>query len=111
MWERRDQGQAARHYSQVMLTFSCDGRQVTVHTFIQPESEQHCLIGMNVIPFLGITVKRANEKPLYAVAEQVAQVRLIQTITIPGQKGRLVEVQVESDGCEISFYLNLSIRN
>ena len=85
--------------AQVMLTFSCDGRKVTVPTFIQPESEQHCLIGMNVIPFLGITVRRANGKPLHAVAEQVAQVRLIQTTTIPGQKGRVVEVQVESDGC------------
>ena len=70
---------------QVELTFSCDGRKVTVPTFIQPESEEHCLIGMNVIPFLGITVKRANGKPLHAVPEHVAQVRLVQTTTIPGQ--------------------------
>ena len=84
--------------AQVELTFSCDGRKVTVPTFIQPESKQHCLIGMNVIPFLGITVKRANGKPLHAVPEHVAQVRLVQTTTIPGQKGRVVEVQVENDG-------------
>ena len=83
--------------AQVMLTFSCDGRKVTVPTFIQPDSEQPCLIGMNVIPFLGITVRRANGKPLHAIVEQTAQVRLIQTTTIPGQKGRVVEVQVDSE--------------
>ena len=37
--------------AQVLLSYSCDGHKVTVPTFIQPESEQHCLIGMNVIPF------------------------------------------------------------
>ena len=86
-----------RHYSPSYA--SCDGHKVTVPTFIQPDSEQPCLIGMNVILFLGITVRRANGKPLHAVAEQVVQVRLLQATTIPGQKGRVVEVQVESDGC------------
>ena len=85
--------------AQVMLTFSCDGRKVTVPTFIQPESEQHCLIGMNVIPFLGITIRRANGKPLHAIVEREAQVRLVQTTTIPGQKGRVVEAQVENGDC------------
>lgn len=80
-----------------MLTYSCDGRKVTVPTFIQPDSEQPCLIGMNVIPFLGITVRRANGKPLHAVIEQAAQVRLVQTITVSGQKGRVVEVQVDNE--------------
>lgn len=56
--------------AQVCLSYSCDGRKVTVPTFIQPESEQPCLIGMNVIPFLGITVRRANGKPLHAVVER-----------------------------------------
>ena len=55
-----------------MLTFSCDGCKATLPTFIQPESEQHCLIGMNVI---GITIRR---KPLHAIAEREAQVRLVQ---------------------------------
>ena len=79
--------------AQVMLSFSCDGRKVTVPTFIQLESEQPCLIGMNVIPFLGITEGKW-ETPA-AVVEQAAQVRWVQTTTIPGQKGRVVEVQVE----------------
>ena len=85
--------------AQVMLTFSCDGHKVTVPTFIQSESEQHCLIGMRVIPFLGITVRRGNGKPLHAIAEREVQVRLVQTTTIPGQRGWVVQVQVESESC------------
>ena len=54
---------------------------------------------MNVIPFLGITVRRANGKPLHAIAEHDAQVRLVQSTTIPSMKGRVVEAQlVDSDG-------------
>ena len=85
--------------AQVILTFSCDGRKVTVPTFILPEREQQCLIGMDVIPFLGITVQRENGKPLQAVVEQAPQVRLVQTTTIPGQKEQIVEVRVDSERC------------
>ena len=92
--------------AQVLLSHSCDGRKVTVPTFIQPESEQRCLIGMSVIPFLGITVRRANGKPLHAVVERNAQVRLVQSTTIPSLKGRVVEAQVEDadyHGSELLF--------
>ena len=93
--------------AQVSLTFACDGRRVTVPTFIQPESEQKCLIGMNVIPFLGITVHRANGKPLHAIVEHDAQVRLVHSTTIPSMKGRVVEAQlIDSDsfcGSELLF--------
>lgn len=83
--------------AQVSLSYSCDGRKVTVPTFIQPESEQRCLIGMNVIPFLGITVRRANGKPLHAVVEHNAQVRLVSAVVVPSQKGRVVEVCVDGN--------------
>ena len=83
--------------AQVPLTFVCDGCSVTVPTFIQPASEQRCLIGMNVIPFLGITARRANGKLLHVAVEHDAQVRLVQSTTIPSQKGRVVEAFVESD--------------
>ena len=89
--------------AQVLLSYSCDGRKVTVPTFIQPESEQRCLIGMNVIPFLGITVRRANGRPLHAVVEHEAQVRLVQSVVIPGQKGRMVEACVEGNTCGKEF--------
>ena len=94
-----------------MLIFSCDGCKVTVPTFIQPESEQRCLIGMNVIPFLGATIRRANGKPLHAIVEREAQVRLVQTTTIPGQKGRLVEAQVENGDCLGDHSACLSLLN
>jgi len=32
--------------------------------FVQPESEQQCLLGMNVLPALELTTCRANGKPL-----------------------------------------------
>lgn len=87
--------------AQVSLTFACNGRRVTVPTFIQPESEQKCLIGMNVIPFL---VHGANGKPLHAIVEHDAQV---QTTSIPSMKGRVVETGlIDSDsfhGKELLF--------
>ena len=93
--------------AQVSLTFSCDGRRDTVPTFIQPENEQKCLIGMNVLPFLGITIRRANGKPLHAVVEHDVQVRLVQSTTIPSMKGRVVEAQLENSdsfrGSELLF--------
>lgn len=58
------------------------------YTFIQSENEQKCLIEMNVIPFLGVTIHRANRKPLHAIAEHDAQFRLIQSTTIPNMNGR-----------------------
>ena len=90
--------------AQVLLSYSCDERKVTVPTFIQPYSEQRCLIGMNVIPFLGTTVRRANGWPLHAVVERNAQERLVQSVTIPSQKGWVVDAQVDIDsGCSGEF--------
>ena len=94
--------------AQASLTFAGDGRRViTVSNFIQPVREQKCLIGMNVISFLGITVHRANGKPLHAIVEHDAQVRLVQTTSIPSMKGRVVEAQlIDSDsfhGSELLF--------
>ena len=91
--------------AQVTLTYSCEGRSVTVPTFIQFDSKQKCLIGMNVIPFLDITVRRSNGKPLHAIVEREAQVRLIQSITIPSRKGRVVEVQVDGENHHGNHFL------
>lgn len=50
--------------AQVCLSYTCDGRKVTVPTFVQQEREQSvCNI------FSGITVRRANGKPLHAAVE------------------------------------------
>jgi hypothetical protein len=42
--------------AQLPLTFTVDCESVNVLTFVQPDSEQPCLLGMNAIPSLGITV-------------------------------------------------------
>ena len=62
---------------------------------------------MNLIPFLGNTTRQANGKPLHAVVEHDAQVRVVQSTTIPCIKSRVVEAQVvNSDsfhGSELFF--------
>jgi len=52
--------------AQVSLTFTADGHSVTVPTFIQPDSEQDCLLGVNVLPLLGISVVRSNGETILA---------------------------------------------
>ena len=68
--------------AQTSLTIATDGRTVTVPVFIQPDSEVPCLLGMNVLPALGITFLRADGKQLSTSRSQThglatAQVCLI----------------------------------
>ena len=93
--------------AQVRLTFEAGGQTVTVPAFVQPESEQQCLIGMNVIPLLGISIRRVNGEPLVLSADHkhnVAHVSLLKTITIPSMKGRFVEARVNEECFLISSY-------
>ena len=53
-----------------MLKFSADDFEVTVPMFVQPESEQDCLLGMSTLPRLGIKVHRANGEPLRQSGEK-----------------------------------------
>ena len=46
--------------AQVDLTYMLDGRSAIIPTFVQPDSEQDCLLGANALPLLGITVSRSN---------------------------------------------------
>ena len=95
--------------AQVSLTVGVDSRSTEVPVFIQPDSEQECLLGSDVLPSLGITVVRANGKPLAASTEREskpAQVNLVQTTTIPGMRGCYVKAQVNRDqfkGSELLF--------
>ena len=50
-------------------------------------------------------MRRANGQPLHAVAEHNAQVRLVQSVIVPGQMGRVVEAHVDSDACHGSEFL------
>ena len=65
--------------AQVLFTLAVDGRSTTVPVFVQPDSEQECLLGSNVLLSLGITVTRANGEALTVSGESgPAQVNLVQ---------------------------------
>lgn len=52
--------------AQVLFTLAVDGKSTTVPVFVQPDSEQECLLGSNVLPALGISVVRADGRKLTA---------------------------------------------
>ena len=76
--------------AQVELTLAADGRKVTIPVFIQPNSEQACLLGTNTIFGLGVSVSRANGRPLKSSGGAQAQVCLVQAATIPSMKGHII---------------------
>lgn len=85
--------------AQLQVTLEADCKSTCVSVFIQPDSEQMCLLGMNAIPSLGITMLRANGEPLVSTSApappRVATVHLVQSTTIPSQRGRLVKAHVD----------------
>ena len=50
--------------AQTTLTIEADGESACVPVFIQPDSEQPCLLGMNALPSLGLPFCRANGEPI-----------------------------------------------
>ena len=50
--------------AQVQVEIEADGECVCVPVFVQPQSEQCCLLGMNVLPALGLDITRANGESL-----------------------------------------------
>ena len=80
--------------AQVPLVFTLDDRSVSVPVFIQPDSEQACLMGMNVIPLLGIRIVHGTGKPVLPSDmgdTDIATVSLVESATLPSQKGRVVK--------------------
>ena len=83
--------------AQVSLTFTADGHSVTVPTFIQPDSEQDCLLGVNVLPLLGISVVRSNGETILAPNTEeltVAKIHLVESVTLPSWKGRILKARL-----------------
>ena len=81
--------------AQLQISIEADGESTVVPVFVQPESEQHCLLGMNVLLSLGLSIKRANGEPLIVkkVASEpvVSHVRLLRSSTVPCRKGKSFE--------------------
>ena len=99
--------------ARVNLTITVDDYTVTVPVFVQPDSAQECLLGMNVLPQLGIKIHRANGKSLQQVGgtPEKAEVRLVHSVVIPSHHAKLVTAQVEvplKKGDQMVFEPNLN---
>ena len=94
--------------SEVTLTLEVDGRSVKAPVFVQPNSEQPCLLGMNIAPELGLKFLDTQGFPLKECPSQICQgkVQLIQASTLPGRKGRFLEAKIDpplASGTQIVF--------
>ena len=56
--------------AEIDLTLQLDCKCIRVPVFVQPDSSQMCLLGMNAIPLLGIRVICADGKVLCGELEQ-----------------------------------------
>ena len=63
-------GKALYITAQVQLTLTLKSKSVAVTVFVQPDSEQECLLGMNVIPLLGIEVRHSDGTLLLPVEDE-----------------------------------------
>ena len=95
--------------AKVTLTMEAGGRAVKVPVFIQPDSQQPCLLGMNAAPALGIAFFDARGTALRqqpSLSSPRAKVSLVQASIVPSQKGLFLEGQVEGfvqEGHEVLF--------
>ena len=95
--------------AKVTLTMEAGGKAVKVPVFIQPDSQQPCLLGMNAAPALGIAFLDAQGvalRQLLPLSSPHAKVSLIQASVVPGQKGLFLEGQIEGpvrEGHDVLF--------
>lgn len=59
--------------AQVDLILTADGVSVVVPVFVQPDSTQECLLGMNAAPLLGLTFLDGKGQPLCTVPDTVRE--------------------------------------
>ena len=86
--------------AQLEVTICADGQSACVLVLVQPNSEQACLLGMNAIPLLALSLLRANGRPLRTTAQEEhpkARVRLVKTVTVPLRAGKIVKAEIEGD--------------
>jgi hypothetical protein len=70
------------------------GKAVKVPVFVQPDSQQPYLLGMNAAPALGISFLDARGATLRQESppsSPSAKVSLVQALVVPGQKGLFLE--------------------
>ena len=91
--------------AEALLTMEADGIRIQTPVFIQPDSDQPCLLGMNAAPSLNLQFLRANGQPLKSTADSTiteqlqdsmsAKVCLVESTTIPARKGRFLEATID----------------
>ena len=94
-------GKALYITAQVQFTLRLKSKSVTVPVFVQPDSEQDCLLGMNVIPLLGIEVRHSDGTQLLPVEQKaddlpepvVSTISLLTSTVIPLHRGCVLRAQ------------------
>ena len=88
--------------AQATFMFTTNGYNVKASVFIQPESEIPCLLGMNVLPHLGLKFEQADGKPLNVEtvepqlqsSEKVSKVCIVKSTYLPSQKVTVLKAQL-----------------
>ena len=98
--------------AETTLIVSADGRSVQVPVFVQPFSEQDCLLGMSAAPSLGLQFLDSRNRPLLPQVQETrsesATVHLVQTCTVPGRKGVFVQAHTNlPENRDVLFEPNL----
>lgn len=86
--------------AQFETTICAAGQCACVPVLMQPNSEQACLLGMNAIPLLTLSLLQANGQPLCTTAQEhqpKTQGQLVITVTIPFRVGKIVKAKIEGD--------------
>ena len=88
--------------AQISLTFTSGNKSVSVPVFVQPDSEQVCLLGVNVISALGFKVLN-NDGSLILPRDAgnsdtptpvISTVSLVRSVPIPCQKVSVVQAKI-----------------
>ena len=84
--------------AQLNVTIEADGESACIPVFVQLESKQKCLLGMNALPALGFTLLCTSGTPIVIKSKYelgVAHVRLIETVNLPSLKACFAKVQLD----------------
>lgn len=87
--------------AQISLSFSVDGKSVRVPVFVQPDSEQACLSGINAMSALGFKVLSGNESVVMpnvcpTSAPVLAMVSLVHSVAVPSYYSCIVRTKLSS---------------
>ena len=90
--------------AEIPFVVSLGPNSVTVPVFVQPDSEQACLLGMNSLPFLGIEVRDSNGIQLLPTEPKsddapkpvASQISLLTSTVVPSHKGCVLRAKASS---------------